>query len=255
MWIDIHAHLYEQSADELAQSLTNAKSKNVHVVVNAATNIETAKVVVGQCAREKNLFGVLGISPFDTEVVPEYWSEELKGLLGHPGIIGIGEMGLDNTNPIYPSLEKQIPIFEKQLEMAVDMNVPVVIHSRGAEGEAIEMCSDHKVSKALFHCFTGSRNQLKKLIDCGYYVSFSGIITFKNSPCDELVSYAPLDRLFIETDTPYLSPHPFRGKPNEPANVIYVGEKIAAIKGIPVKAVAQSIEDNFFSLFNISVSE
>ncbi len=255
MWIDIHAHLYDKSDDELQQNLENANKYKIHTIVNSATNIETAKIVVSQCKKWEPLFGMVGISPFDVEQVPANWKNDLITFLEYDKIIGVGEMGLDDTNPVYPSLEKQIPVFEQQLEIARDLDLPVVIHSRGAEKKAIDFCRNQNISRAMFHCFTGDKDCLKELLDSGYYVSFSGIITFKNNPLEELVSFAPLDRIFIETDTPYLSPHPFRGKPNEPANVVYVGEKIAEIKNLPVEKIAKSIQKNFLTLFNISVSE
>jgi TatD DNase family protein len=255
MWIDIHAHLYDKSEDKLQLNLDNASSHNVTLIINSATNIDTAYIVASQCKKKKHLLGVAGISPFDVEQVIENWKTDLTRLLDLDKIIGVGEIGLDNTNPIYPSFEKQIPVFEQQLELARDLDLPVVIHSRGAENEAVDFCMNQNISRALFHCFTGNKISLKKLLDSGYYASFSGIITFKNSPLEELVRFAPLDRIFIETDTPYLSPHPYRGKPNEPAYVSYVGEKIADIKNLPVEKTAKGIWDNFTTLFNISASE
>lgn len=255
MWIDIHAHLYDKSEQELALCLENARYNNVMTIVNAPTSIETSYTVVSQCKKETSLYGVVGVSAFDVEQLADGWENDLKELLNNDKIIGIGEIGIDNTNPRYPPFEKQLSIFDQQLGIARDLDIPVVIHSRGAEQEAIDMCRSRHVTKAVFHCFTGSKDALEKLLDAGYYVSYSGIVTFKNNPLEKLVSFTPLERIFIETDSPYLAPEPYRGKQNEPAYVSFIGERVAEIKRVPAEDAAGVIRDNFSGLFNISVSD
>jgi TatD DNase family protein len=127
--------------------------------------------------------------------------------------------------------------------------MPIIIHSRDAEIKVCEMCRASGVKKAMFHCFTGDVTALGKILDAGYFVSFSGIITFKSSPLVECVRYAPLSRIFIETDSPYLAPVPHRGKTNEPAWVGLVGKKVAEIKQMDEDAVAEALRENFFALF------
>ena len=255
MWIDIHAHLYGKSEKELALCLEKACYNNVITIVNAPTSIETSYTVVSQCEKTPSLYGVVGISAFDVEQLNDNWEINLKELLSHSKVIGIGEIGIDRTNPRYPPYEKQISIFEHQLTIARDLDIPVVIHSRGAEQEAIGMCENQHLIKAVFHCFTGNKKSLKKLLDAGYYVSYSGIVTFKDNPLEKLVDYTPMDQMFIETDSPYLSPEPYRGKQNEPAYVSFVGEKIAEIKKVPAEKIAEIMQNNFSKLFNISVSD
>ncbi len=254
MWIDIHAHLYDRSEDILRLTLENAIKNGVATIINTSTSIETAELVSNQCEKFKNLYGTVGISPFDTIQVSENWDIKLKNLFKQKKIVGLGEIGLDSTNPIYPSQEKQIPIFEQQLQIAKDLNKPVIIHSRGSEKKIINFCKNQKIIKALFHCFTGDKDSLREILNSGYYISFSGIITFKNNLLKDLVEFTPLNRLFIETDTPYLTPHPYRGKKNEPAYVFYVGEKIAQIKKLPPDKVKKQIQLNFSKLFDLSLS-
>ena len=255
MWIDIHAHLYDKSEQELTLCLENARYNDVITIVNAPTSLETSRTVKSQCEKEASLYGVVGVSAFDVEKLSDNWENDLQGLFGHDKIIGIGEIGIDRTNPRYPPFEKQISVFEKQLEIAHDLDIPVVLHSRGAEQEALDMCKNHHLAKVVFHCFTGNKKSLKKLLDAGYYVSYSGIVTFKNNPLEKLVDYTPMDQMFIETDSPYLSPEPYRGKQNEPAYVSFVGEKIAKIKKAPAEKVAGVIQNNFSKLFNLSISD
>ena len=173
MWIDIHAHLYDKSEQELARCIENARYNNVISIVNAPTSIETSYTVVSQCKMEDSLYGVVGISAFDVEQLADNWESDLKELLSNEKIIGIGEIGIDNTNPRYPPFEKQLAIFDQQLAIARDLDIPVIIHSRGAEQHAIDMCRNQHVVKAVFHCFTGGKNALRNLLDAGYYVSFS----------------------------------------------------------------------------------
>lgn len=255
MWIDIHAHLYDKSKQELSHSIEKAYCNNVITIVNASTSIETSYTVVSQCNNEPSLYGVAGISAFDVEQLTNNWERDLKELLSNDRIIGIGEIGIDNTNPRYPPFKKQLSIFDQQLCIARDLDIPVVIHSRGAEQEAIDMCRSRQVTKAVFHCFTGGKVSLRSLLDAGYYVSYSGIVTFKNNPLIKLVAYTPLEKIFVETDSPYLAPEPFRGKQNEPAYVSLIGERVAEIKKVKAERVAERIQCNFSSLFNLSVSD
>lgn len=255
MWIDIHAHLYDKTDDDLTLCIKNAHANKIDIIVNSSTNIETADIIIEQIRDRLGVYGTVGISPFDVEVLPPNWQGSIKDLLPSEKIIGVGEIGLDDSNPRYPALEKQIPVFEQLLETAKESGIPAIMHSRGAEKTVFDFCRNQSIEKAVFHCFTGSKTVLRQLLDAGYYVSYSGIITFNNNPLYGHIQYTPLDRLFIETDSPYLAPHPFRGKQNEPAHVAIIGKKAAEIKGILPDEVAKQIRHNFSTLFNISVSD
>ncbi len=255
-WIDVHAHLYDLSKEELEATVDRALKNGVHTIVNTATNLTTADTVLCQCKQYESMYGMVGISPFDCETtLVDSWEKLLTQNAQHPKVIGIGEIGLDDSNPIYPSLNAQKPLFEKQLSIAKDLNVPVALHSRGAESLAVDLLQSHSITHALFHCFTGEKRDLVRLLDAGYFVSYSGIITFKNNPCKELVAYTPLDRLFIETDSPYLAPPPFRGKRNEPAHASIIGDFVAHLKNIPSRQLSEQINSNFESLFNIPMQQ
>ncbi len=255
MWIDLHVHLYDLSSNDLARCFDNTLKSNVDIVVNTPTSIATTATVLNQIADKPSWYGTVGISPFDVEVLPERWREQVKEYTRHEKIIGIGEIGLDNSNPRYPSIEKQLPVFVDFLALARAENLPVIMHSRGAEKQVLMLCREHGITRAVFHCYTGGKKTLKQLLDAGYYVSFSGIVTFKNNPCESLVTYTPLEQLFIETDSPYLAPEPYRGKQNEPHYVPLIGEKVALLKQLPPEETALQIRRNFSRLFNISISD
>lgn len=254
MWIDAHAHLYDASELELTDCINRAAQKDVAVIVNTATNICSSHTIIGQCRTHDCLFGAAGISPFDVEQLDSDWQQQLFGLLAEPKIIALGEIGLDNSNPAYPPLNRQVPVFEAQLAIGLQAHVPVILHSRGAEQLVFDICKSMHVTHALFHCFTGEKAVLRKILDCGYSVSFSGIITFPKTALEEVVRAAPADRIFIETDTPFLTPHPHRGKQNEPAFVGLIGARVAQIKALAPETLAKRIQDNFSQFFNLPVS-
>lgn len=251
MWIDAHAHLYNLDGPDLAAAITEAREAGVGRILNTGTSIDTSRQVLRQCTEHSLLSAAVGISPFDAKNPPEDWQASLESMFKDPTVVAIGETGIDSTNPTYPNIASQIELFEAQLHIAVSRDLPIIIHSRGSEIKAAEMCQATGVKKAMFHCFTGDIMALGKILDAGYFVSFSGIITFKNSPLVECVGYAPLSQMFIETDSPYLAPVPYRGKTNEPAWVGLVGKKVAEIKKINAVDVADALRENLFTLFGI----
>lgn len=248
MWINCHAHLDRLPEKELAGILNEAAAAGVSTVLSTATDISSAVTVVRQCRIFPALYGAAGISPFDVLSLADDWEEQFRTLCANERIVAVGETGLDRSNPKYPDIKYQLPVFERQLLITKELGLTAVIHSRGAEKQAAEICRSLGIQKALFHCFTGSINSLRFILDCGYSLSFSGIITF-NETVRELVRHIPLDRLFIETDTPFLAPVPHRGKTNRPAWVALVGEMAARIKGVPVERLQEAIECNFRKLF------
>jgi len=251
---DVHAHLFDCDADVLETLIKEAATAGVDMIVNTAVSIDTSITVLEQCRRfPQNLKAAIGVSPFDTVDANGDWDEKLRGLLAESSIgslsnnsliAAIGEIGLDCTNPRYPPIDIQMPFFIKQLEIAVDADLPAVIHSRGMEKRAAEICRRHGVKKAIFHCFTGDREALEYIITCGYHISISGIITFKNSELRNIIEYIPLDKLLIETDAPYLAPVPNRGKPNRPGYLIHTAMETARILNIDDRKFAERLREN-----------
>jgi TatD DNase family protein len=248
MWIDCHAHCDRLPEKELPELLAEATTAGVSTVLSTATDLSSAVAVVRQCRTFAGLYGAVGISPFDALSLPVDWKEQLEAHLDNEKIVAVGEIGLDRSNQKYPSFEFQLPVYTHQLRIAWKHDLPVVVHSRGAEQTAAEICRSSGIKKAMFHCFTGGRDALRYILESGYYVSFSGIITFSREVA-ELAIEVPLDRLLIETDSPYLAPVPHRGKTNRPAWVALVGEAVAQCKGVPSGELQSGISRNFERLF------
>jgi TatD DNase family protein len=249
MWIDTHAHLFDYEPDSLKKIVQEARDASVEIILSTATNIPTAITVTKQCQSSDHLYGAVGISPFDVTSQNSDWLSSLKCLLRKPRIIAIGEIGLDSTNPRYPPLNKQIPFFEAQLDLATKLNLPAVVHSRGSEKNVVEICRSIGIERVLFHCFTGSFDDMQAIIDAGYYLSFSGIITFKNAKIRELIPSVPIERVLIETDSPYLAPVPYRGKKNRPALLKYTAAELSELLNLESEKLQIQLEKNFNSLF------
>jgi len=250
--IDTHAHLYDRSDDELKTVIAEAVNAGIDMIINTAVSIPTAKIVLDQYKRfPQNLRAAIGISPFDTNNLADDWDGELTALYQSQNqkIVAIGEIGLDSTNPTYPPIDAQLPAFIRQLEIAVTLNLPAVIHSRGTEKRAAEICRDISVEKAVFHCFTGDAEALEYIVGNGYYISISGIITYKNSHLRELIHSVPIDKLLIETDAPYLSPVPNRGKPNRPSFLPHTAAKIAELLNIDGPELLKTLKKNTAAAF------
>ena len=251
MIIDSHCHLdYEPLINNIDQILLNAKKNYITKLLTIGTSLESSKKVLDIINKYSNVYGAIGIHPNSTTGN----LEKLDGILAlknnNKKIIAFGETGLDY---FYKRSEKndQIISFEKHIEFSIAENVPVIIHTRDADDDTISIIKKYyKKTNFLIHCFTGTLDFAKKLLDLNCIISFSGIITFKKSNnLRDVVKYVPLEKMLIETDSPYLSPDPFRGKSNEPANVKIVAETIASIKQISFGEVASSTTANFENFF------
>ena len=251
MIIDSHCHLdYEPLINNIDQILLNAKKNDISKLLTIGTSLESSKKVLDIINKYSNVYGAIGIHPNSTTGN----LEKLDGILAlknnNKKVIAFGETGLDY---FYKHSEKndQIFAFEKHIEFSIAENVPVIIHTRDADDDTISIIKKYyKKTNFLVHCFTGTLDFAKKLLDLNCIISFSGIITFKKSNnLRDVVKYVPLEKMLIETDSPYLSPDPFRGKSNEPANVKIVAETIASIKQISFGEVASSTTANFEKFF------
>jgi TatD DNase family protein len=248
-WIDSHAHLGDVDDLRLDTLVAAARENQVGRILNVATSLSSSISVLRQCGRHSCLSASLGISPFDVLPAPHDWLSRLETLAQSPLVAAIGETGIDATNPRYPPRALQRDFFEKHLGLAASLGLPAVVHSRGCEREALDICVSSGVRRAVFHCYTGPRETLARIIDAGYAVSFSGIITFKNTPLSPLVLDTPILQLLIETDSPYLAPVPHRGLQNQPAWVALVGKAVAAIKKIDEEECRTGIAATYSRVF------
>ena len=251
MIIDSHCHLdYEPLINNIDQILLNAKKNDITKLLTIGTSLESSIKVIDIINKYSNVYGAIGIHPNSTTGNLEKLDDILTLKNNNKKVIAFGETGLDY---FYKRSEKndQIFAFEKHIEFSITENVPVIIHTRDADDDTISIIKKYyKKTNFLIHCFTGTLDFAKKLLDLNCIISFSGIITFKKSNnLRDVVKYVPLEKMLIETDSPYLSPDPFRGKSNEPANVKIVAETIASIKQISFGEVASSTTANFENFF------
>ena len=251
MIIDSHCHLdYEPLINNIDQVLLNAKNENITNLLTIGTSLESSKKVLEIVNKYPNVYGAIGIHPNSTTGNLDKLDEILMLKKKNKKIISFGETGLDY---FYKRSDKkdQIIAFEKHVEFSISEKIPVIIHTRDADDDTISIVKKYyKKTNFLIHCFTGNLEFAKNLLNLNCLISFSGIITFKKSnDLRDVVKYVPLEKMLIETDSPYLSPDPFRGKSNEPANVKIVAENVALIKGISLNEVAELTTKNFKNFF------
>tara|TARA_Y100000816_G_scaffold287628_1_gene270715 strand:+ start:104 stop:865 length:762 start_codon:yes stop_codon:yes gene_type:complete len=252
--IDSHCHLdHEPLLSNIDQILKRSKSVGINKILTICTTHESFTKIKEIIKKDDIIFGTYGIHPH--EVKSNKISSEMiiEKIRENKKIIGVGETGLDFY---YNHSDKndQISSFQKHIIASEKLNIPLIIHSRNAELETIEVLKkfNNNKLKILMHCFTGSKEFAKKLLDLNAYFSASGIITFKNSiELQNTFKFIPDDRLLIETDSPFLAPEPNRGKKNEPSFIRYTAEKLAKIKEISVEKLIKKTSSNFNSLFSL----
>ncbi len=258
MLIDSHCHLdFDELVYRLDEVIAGAKNIGVGKILCACSDVRRFDGIMKIVNARDNLFATIGQHPFDTSgdfSVPDTADFMHKKIAEFRAkILCVGECGLDYFyNPDDEEKKLQQDIFASQLDVARAENLPVMVHTRGSSDDTYNLLKPFADAggRGVIHCFTGSPDDAKKYLDLGFYISASGIITFKKS--DELRTVfadIPLDRLLVETDAPYLAPVPFRSKPNEPAFVKYVAEKLAEIKGVSVDEIAKVTTENFHRLY------
>lgn len=245
--IDTHCHVYKEYYDNIEEIINNMNGNIIISGTNDKNNIEILEL----CKNYDNVFGTLGIHPEDVDNITDESFELIEKHINDNKIVAIGEIGLD-YHYTTDNKEKQKEIFIKQLDLARKYNKPVVIHIRDSMNDTIEIIKNYKELKKDIHCYSGSLESAKELIKMNCKLGIGGVLTFKNGKkLQEVVKNIDLEYLLLETDSPYLSPEPFRGKKNEPSNVIYVAKKIAEIKGINVEDVLLKTTNNAICQFDL----
>ena len=250
--IDSHCHLdHEPLISDLNNVIERSKKIGIKKLLTISTSYESFERVAKIVNKDAIIYGTIGIHPHETKENKISADFIAKNLAKNSKIIGVGETGLDF---FYTNSDKnnQIDSFKVHIEAAIKSNKPIIIHSREAEDETFEILNEYrnKDLKILMHCFTGSKNFAKKLLKLNAYFSASGIITFKNaSDLRETFKFLPLDKILIETDSPFLAPVPNRGKKNEPSFINFTAQKLADIRNISKSDIITSTTDNFNKLF------
>ncbi|QQE74545.1 TatD family hydrolase [Brevibacillus composti] len=254
MLFETHAHLNAPAFDEdRDEVIARARENGVSTIVNIGFNAETIPTCLQLAESHDFIYAVVGWHPQDAKDMTDEHLEWLEELSRHPKVVGLGEMGLDyywDTSP----RDVQAEVFRKQIRLARKLGMPIIIHNRDAHQDVINILREEKAAEVggIMHCFSGSWETAKLALDMNFYISFGGPLTFKNAKQPkEVAAKVPLDRLLIETDCPYLTPHPFRGKRNESGYVRYVCEEMAAIRGLSYEEMAQVTSENARRLFRL----
>lgn len=256
--IDSHCHLdsldYETRHKNVDEVIDNAKARGVQRFISICTNLGSFENMKKLTAHRPEVSLSCGVHPLNVEDEPFDYAKLLE-LAKDPRVVAIGETGLDyHYTP--ETKELQQSIFQQQIDIANEVNKPLVIHTRSAREDTMKLLIENNAEKCggVLHCFTEDWDMAKRALDIGFYISISGIITFKNAEdLREVVKKVPLDRLLVETDSPYLAPIPYRGKPNQPAYVREVCEYLATLKGVSVEEMAQTTTQNVQRLFKLTV--
>lgn len=255
MLIDTHVHLNaDQYEGEIDDVITRAKEDGVEKFVVIGFDRKTIQRTMDLIEAYDEVYGVIGWHPVDAVDCTDEDLEWIESLADNEKIVAIGEMGLDYHWDKSPK-DVQEEVFIKQIELAKRVNLPIVIHNREAEEDAIRILeeNDAKAVGGIMHSFhNGTDEQIDRVLDMGFYVSLAGVITFKNAKRPkEVAQYIPLNRLVVETDAPYLTPHPYRGKRNEPKLVRLVAEELAELRGISIEEVEKATTENAKRIYNI----
>ncbi|MDC0349350.1 TatD family hydrolase [Alphaproteobacteria bacterium] len=255
MLIDSHCHLNDPKLKEdLPQILERAKALEIERLLTISTELKEVPDLEALSDTYSQIYHTVGVHPHEvgSEGIPS--TDALKKYLQHPKAIGIGETGLDYYYEHSDRLQQK-ESFRNHIHAMKETGLPLIIHSRDAEDDILQILKEENVKKCknpgVIHCFSGTEKFAQETLDLGFYISLSGILTFKNAESiRETAKFVPLDRLLVETDAPYLAPIPHRGKRNEPSFVVHTAEKLAEIRNLTTQEVARVTTENFFTLFS-----
>jgi len=252
--VDTHAHLdFPRFDKDRKEVIKRAIDGGVKIIVNIGSSMTSSRNSVELSRRYNEIYSVVGIHPHNADSFNLNVSKKLKSLSENKKVVAIGEIGLDFHYDNSPR-EKQKQAFRAQLRLAKSLDLPVVIHTRDADEETLEILKEENADKigGIMHCFASDKKMAREILDLGFYIAFGGLITFKNlNNLREVVKEVPINKILVETDAPYLTPDPYRGKRNEPLYVKYVVEKIAEIKNLSKEEVDKKTTQNAKKVYNI----
>ena len=253
--IDTHCHLtFEGLAENVETVLERSRAAGVTGWITVGTDPQENQNAVELANKFENMYAAVGIHPHEARTVTADTLKELREIAQHKKVVAVGEMGLD-YHYNFSSHEEQKSVFAEHLKIAAELNLPVIVHCREAFDETMEILEQHSgdVKKVVFHCFSGSAEQAKIILDKGFYVSFTGVVTFKNAEAiREAARIVPMDRLIVETDCPYMSPEPMRKqKINEPALMVHTAKRLAELKGMGLGDFAEAVTSTSKAFFGL----
>lgn len=250
---DTHAH-YDSGAfnPDRLELLASMPERGVELILNPGCDLPSSRSALALAERFPFVYAAVGVHPSDCGDWEEGQLEELRRLAAHPRVKAVGEIGLDYHWQDNPPRELQKRVFARQLELAEELDLPAIVHDREAHQDCLDIVRAHPGARGVYHCYSGSLEDAKTLVKLGWMLSFTGVITYKNArKALEVIQWLPMDRVMIETDSPYLTPEPFRGKRNDSGHVHLVAEAIARVKNLDPEEVAQITLENGKRFFNI----
>ena len=252
MYFDSHAHLddgrFQEDFDEI---LAQMKENGVTAMMNIGCDLPSSENSVRLAQTYDWIWAAVGSHPDDADHVDAARIEVYRALCKSPRVQAIGEIGLDYHYEDVPRAQQRAA-FEKQLALAEELDLPVIVHEREAHGDAMDILRAHPRATGVFHCFSGSPEMALWLVERGWYIGFTGVVTFKNArKAVEVASAIPLERILIETDCPYMAPEPYRGRRNDPSLVPFVAAKIAQLRGLTPEDIGKATSENARRLFRI----
>ncbi len=248
-YCDTHAHIdFSRFDEDREEMLKKALDSNVVRIVNPAVNLENSEKILKLCEKHPFIWAAIGIHPNDSNNLPNDWIKKLEYFALHPKVVAIGEIGLDFYRD-YAEKNVQKAVFIEQIRLAKLLNLPIIVHIRDAHSEAQKILDEEKYYYGVLHSFSGDEKFLEWALERGFYIGVGGPITFKNYRNWEIIKKVPLDKILLETDCPYLSPHPLRGKRNEPANIPIIAEKLSEIFSVSAYEIARTSTENASKLF------
>ncbi len=249
MFFDVHAHLDDEAFDEDRKEVIKDIQNAGICVINAGSDIASSEFSLDLADRYDFIYACIGIHPHEAKDVPVDYLDILRDLSKHKKVVAIGEIGLDYYYDLSDK-EDQKKVFMEQLGLAKELDLPVVIHDREAHQDTLDIVKASGVKKGLMHCYSGSYEMALEFIKLGFYFSFGGIITFKNAKKPkEVVAKLPLESILCETDCPYLTPEPYRGRRNDPTKIPIIAQKIAELRDMDFHGLEMALEQNTRNLF------
>lgn len=251
MFVDTHAHVYSETYDDVEEVIKNAKEAGIFKIINCGESVNSSKEVVSLCKNNDAFLCTVGIHPEYANKTTEKDINKIEKLLQTGIPIAVGEIGLDYH---YEDLdkEKQKDLFKKQLDLAAKYKLPIILHNREATNDIITILKEYKL-KGIFHCFSGSKETAKEIIEMGYYLGIGGLITFKNCKLIDLLKEIGIDNIVLETDCPFLTPEPFRKYKNEPKYIKNIAEFIEINVKINIENLAYITNRNIDRIFDIKL--
>lgn len=251
MLIDTHCHLYLKGLDsDLPGVISRAKEAGVARFICPGIDLETSRTALTLAETNASVYAAAGWHPHDAKDVPTGYLKELEMLLSSQKMVAVGEIGLDYYWDNSPRDTQQM-VFREQILLAQSLGLPIIVHNRDASEDVLRILQETNMSEGVAHCYSGDIETALAFIELGFYISFAGNLTFKNSGLSDVAKALPLEKILLETDAPFLSPAPFRGKPNEPARLSHTALKLAEVTGNSLEEIATVIDRNAAILFNL----